>query len=69
MFTCMELDDGNTYLRDDLDLECWTGVHLDYILFVAVPSLIVWCIGIPLGGFLLLWYNKTRYGLDAQHVK
>ena len=69
LFTCMTLDDGKAYLRDDLDLECWTGTHLTWVLAVGLPSLVVWVIGIPISGMFLLYRAKKKHGLDNQHVK
>ena len=39
------------YLDIYMNDECWTGDHAYYTLTVALPSLIVWGIGLPLFAF------------------
>lgn len=60
-FKCLEVD-GDSRVEDDLEVVCWSSVHKFYSLFVAVPSIIVWGLGIPFFAFLLL--SRVRKSLD-----
>ena len=40
-FDCMKIDDERR-MTDDLNAVCWEGKHLKYILFVSIPSVIIW---------------------------
>ena len=50
MFACTEIEDV-LYLDIYMNDECWTGDHAYYTLTVALPSLIVWGIGLSLFAF------------------
>jgi len=38
---------GESYLLGDLHEQCWTERHILYIMFVGLPSLVAYVIGIP----------------------
>ena len=52
MFDCMELAPGQSYMTGDMSIQCWQSEHLAYSLGLVVPSIAIWCVGIPL---ILLW--------------
>ena len=58
MFTCTYIDD-TPYLDSDMDEECWTGDHSQYLLAVAMPSFLLWGIGLPVGAFMILLRLNT----------
>lgn len=60
-FKCLTVD-GDSRVEDDLEIVCWSSVHKFYSLFVAVPSIIVWGLGIPFFAFILL--SRIRKNLD-----
>ena len=35
--------------------ECWTGDHWDYVTAVAIPSFLLWGIGLPIAAFMMLY--------------
>jgi hypothetical protein len=39
--------------------QCWTGSHWTWVFLVAVPSIILWVVGIPVVGFRVLARNKS----------
>ena len=43
-----------------MSLKCFGKEHIKFIFMVGVPMLIVWVVGLPLVGFLLLFLNKKR---------
>ena len=46
MFSCIEIE-GESWLIENLDIKCWSEEHLYYSLLVALPSIIIWVIGVP----------------------
>ncbi|CAG9330612.1 unnamed protein product [Blepharisma stoltei] len=67
VFSCREIDAGEYWLVQDLDIRCWDNRHVFYSLAVAVPSIIVWGIGIPTVSLYCLWRNKRK--LDSISVR
>jgi len=47
ILSCLEVE-GRKWLLTDMRIECWTGEHLRSVLMYTLPSLIVWCIALPL---------------------
>eukprot|EP01017_Pseudomicrothorax_dubius_P009638 TRINITY_DN13312_c0_g1_i2.p1 TRINITY_DN13312_c0_g1~~TRINITY_DN13312_c0_g1_i2.p1 ORF type:complete len:613 (+),score=137.48 TRINITY_DN13312_c0_g1_i2:214-2052(+) len=62
-FRCQNIGDEErpySYLERDLDVECWKDQHLNYVLTLAVPSLVVWGFGTPVFAWALLWTKKSQ---------
>lgn len=59
-FSCKEIDPGEFWLTDNLDIRCWDGSHVFYSVSVALPSIIVWGIGIPSTCLYFLWKNHRN---------
>ncbi|CAG9323993.1 unnamed protein product [Blepharisma stoltei] len=59
-YNCYEVSPGNYYLRSDLDLKCWDSEHWSYSLFVAFPSIMVWCITVPALCLLHIYLNRDK---------
>jgi hypothetical protein len=66
-FSCMEIDPGESWLLEDLSLQCWEGDHSLYSIAVGLPGLIVWGMGIPAAALGLL--IRRRYRLRSMEVK
>jgi len=47
------------YLRDDVEYECYTGQHLRFLLIIVIPSIVIWCAGIPLIALIILLKHKN----------
>ena len=56
MFNCMELAPGQYYMTEDMSIQCWESEHLVYTFALVIPSLGLWCTGIP----LILLYSLLR---------
>jgi hypothetical protein len=56
-FNCMDVD-GENRLKDNVEMICYEGRHLLYLLLIIIPSLIIWVFGIPLAALVLLVRNK-----------
>jgi len=65
-FNCIDVD-GEKRMLEDLEITCYTGYHIFWACLIALPSLIVWGIGIPLFAFTLL--NKEKDRLKRLEVK
>ena len=66
MFNCEEIDGVNRLSRE-LDEECYTGTHLYLVLFLVVPSCILWGIGIPTYSLIrLIQKRKNLHELEIR---
>ncbi|CAG9326024.1 unnamed protein product [Blepharisma stoltei] len=66
-FSCREIDVGEFWLVDNLEIRCWDDNHLFYIFAVSIPSIIVWGIGIPTVSLFFLWKNRRH--LNALSIR
>ena len=48
----------NTFLRVDTEELCYGENHLAHILLVAMPSFLLYALGLPVGAFLILWQQR-----------
>ena len=62
----MDVDDTSRVL-DDLEVICYSNLHKFFSFAVALPSIIVWGVGIPLFALLLLF--RDRNNLEEISVK
>ena len=69
LFFCMELDQGKTWLKIDLDLRCWQEEHLKFILILGLPILVIWIVGVPVLGLVLLFKNRKNLEEDETFHK
>ena len=67
MLGCREMEEGTKWLTSDYSIECWTEEHTKYALSFALPSLVVWSIGIPLASIYLVF--KHRNSLEDLETK
>jgi len=60
IFACREIEGKGLWLIQNLEVQCWDEKHTLYALGVALPSILVWGIGVPT--FMLYsMYKKSRY--------
>ena len=62
MFNCIKIE-GTDRMKNDLEVLCYQGAHYVWALFVALPSIIIWGLGIPLFATLLIF--RERKSLDS----
>ena len=67
-FSCMQLD-GTDYLEAALEQQCWVHTHLQYALTIALPSIVVWGVGIPALAVVLLRRKYRSRTLDTLPVR
>ena len=69
MFTCTTID-NTSYLDTYMEDECWTGDHWTYATAVAIPSFLLWGIGLPFMAFrILVKKNKAETLWDQKCMK
>ena len=54
VLSCIEIEEGEYWMREDIDLRCWDSAHHGWVFKVAVPCIALWIIGplIFLGVFM-----------------
>jgi hypothetical protein len=48
------------YLEVDPNVRCWKGSHFGWSMGLAVPMLLFYGIGIPLGAFVILFWRRKK---------
>ncbi len=61
------MDEGEYWLAEDLEVRCWIGDHAKLSLFIGLPLLIFWVIGLPTLGFM--YFFKHREKLDRREMQ
>lgn len=67
MFSCKEIADGEYWLVENLEIRCWDSKHFFFAIFVALPGIVVWGVGIP--GICLFFLRRLRKKLDYISVR
>lgn len=65
-FKCIEIDQEKRVM-DDMQVICWNHQHKFFSYFVAVPSIVVWGLGIPF--FALILLTRLRKDLDVLETR
>ena len=60
MFNCIKLGPGEYYMTSDMSIQCWKTEHIIYSLIIALPSILIWCISIPIVLVIILYKNKSK---------
>ena len=55
----MKIDNKNR-MTDDLNVLCWEGRHMRYVLGITVPCIIIWWFGIPVLSWMILLREKDN---------
>mmetsp|Transcript_12326 Transcript_12326/g.23395 ORF Transcript_12326/g.23395 Transcript_12326/m.23395 type:complete len:263 (+) Transcript_12326:1-789(+) len=50
-----------------MSVKCWTQDHTELVLYFAIPSIIVWCITLPL--ICLAYLIRSRHKLETMNIK
>jgi hypothetical protein len=66
MFNCQTFD-GDLRLMSDLQVICYEDLHITMSLYVALPCLVIWGIGIPAALWFLMHREKEK--LDTVGTK
>ena len=68
LLTCDTLD-GGAYLRSDLEVICWDGEHTWWAMFVGLPFLLAYALGIPFMSWLILYKRRDKLKTDDATIK
>ena len=63
VFSCTEIVGLGYWLSENLNIKCWDSNHLQHCITVALPSLIVWAVGVPT--IVLILITKRRKSLNS----
>ncbi|CAG9325837.1 unnamed protein product [Blepharisma stoltei] len=66
-FNCTEINSGEYWLEEDLDIRCWDDEHKFYVLVVSLPSILFW--GILLPTICLVALIRKRGHLEELNVR
>ena len=47
VYSCLEILPGESWVIAELSEQCWTARHFKSVVFISVPSIAVWVIGLP----------------------
>ena len=53
-FSCIEVLPGQYWLSADLSIRCWGKLHIEKVVIMVLPGLILWCFGLPILCFIAL---------------
>jgi hypothetical protein len=65
-FRCVDID-GESRLLDDLEVKCFDKSHSSITYYVAIPSIIVWGLGIPF--FMLIFLLRAKSKIDIIDIR
>lgn len=68
-FNCRRLDEGELWMSSYLNIPCWDSTYYKYAWIVAVPSIMVWGIGVPSLCLLILWKRKRMLDLTEMKLR
>ena len=63
-FRCKNLSNLSNpvyFLDQDYEMQCWESTHLKWVLFLALPSLILWGFGIPMLALFHIRRNLEKF--------
>ena len=67
-FNCQDYD-GDVRMKKDLMIICNKGMHYKISMFLALPLIILWGLGIPASAYVLLRREKDRLDTIAAKEK
>jgi len=65
-FRCVDID-GDKRLLDDMQIQCWNRAHSIVTYYIAIPSMIVWGLGLPF--FALIMIHRSKKNIDTILVR
>eukprot|EP00347_Sterkiella_histriomuscorum_P016984 403351103 len=66
LFNCLELDSGEYWLRNDLQIRCWSDTHLKLALGTGLPAILIWVVGLPV--LMLVILKRNQKDLDQESM-
>ena len=59
MFKCTTIEDDLRFYGD-LELICYQGIHMNFTVFLGLPMILIWVLGIPLFGITFLTLRRKE---------
>jgi hypothetical protein len=66
-FSCTEIETGEFWLNENLDIRCFDSKHNSFALAVVLPVLVIWGLLVPL--LVLLYLSRRRRELSEINTK
>jgi hypothetical protein len=66
-FSCTEIESGEFWLNENLDIRCFDSKHNSFALAVVMPVLVIWGLLVPL--LVLLYLSRKRKELSEINTK
>jgi hypothetical protein len=66
-FSCTEIETGEFWLNENLDIRCFDSKHNSFALVVVLPVLVIWGLLVPL--LVLLYLSRRRRDLSEINTK
>ena len=57
------------YIHANPSYECYTAIHVKYILFMILPAILVWALLIPFGMYSILFRHRNEMGTKENNFK
>ena len=67
-FACTDIDKMGSYLKVNYSIKCWDQRYTQYSLFVAIPSIVLWTIGLPTLILIIMIKKKKFLNRDNNRV-
>ncbi|GMI34216.1 hypothetical protein TeGR_g11427, partial [Tetraparma gracilis] len=67
-FPCLELDTGERWLLADKSIDCDSAAHAGMVVYAWI-MVVVFCVGVPGGCFLLLWRQRDKINVAEDKRK
>jgi len=61
IYSCTEVDPQELWVSTQMNIRCWQGEHMEYALTVALPSILIWGIGVPALCLLVITSERKRF--------
>ena len=58
LFTCIDYEDGHSYLRKDTNIRCWDGINFVMQMSICLSLFLIWGIIFPVVIYLKLRENR-----------
>jgi hypothetical protein len=60
LFQCTKIDSNDFRVTIDLKMTCYSSEHLLWMVFLGIPMLLIWWIGLPMLGLAILIKNRSK---------
>ena len=64
-----EIDVTWRYIHSNPSYECYTSLHIKYLLCMMIPATLIWAILIPLVMYWILYKNRNQMGTEINNFK